>query len=358
MQRTNIAENYRYFIGPKGLKRIARNRDDVHTETGNFKDNIEPVLPLRQVKNIKNGIVVVFHCAKNLEAKQKEMLYIAQALAGESAVLAVCFGNVEDNHLQQGADRVIIMKSASWQQYQPQAKLQLLKQLKQKFEPKHFIFTDDNEGQDLSRRFAVAMELSFAENVAEINKDNIIRYTQSCTKQQQISLPDILCLGAGLSRGSFEYVCEAKPYEITAEIDFDQRQANTQEEMQNISLEQADFICSAGNGIADVETFNKFSNTLGAAIGASRIMVDEKKFKKEQQIGATGVSVQSNVYIALGISGAIQHLQGIEQCNKVIAVNTDANCAMTKRANFSIIHDAQEFMKATINLLQQKNKNE
>ena len=113
-----------------------------------------------------------------------------------------------------------------------------------------------------------------------------------------------------------------------------------------VALEEADFIVSAGNGVGDVPAFERLAQTLGAAIGASRVAVDDGKFTRDKQIGATGKTVDASVYIAFGISGAVQHLQGIKDCRHVIAVNLDASAPIAKRANLTIIADAQETIAA------------
>ena len=72
---------------------------------------------------------------------------------------------------------------------------------------------------------------------------------------------------------------------------------------------------------------------------------------RERQVGATGKWVTARVYIAVGISGAIQHMQGIGQCDKVIAINTDDSCDMVKRADLSVIADSDEVLTALIEAL-------
>jgi electron transfer flavoprotein alpha subunit len=113
-----------------------------------------------------------------------------------------------------------------------------------------------------------------------------------------------------------------------------------------VALEEADFIVSAGNGVTDVPAFERLASTVGAAIGASRVAVDDGKFPRDKQIGATGKTVDASIYIAFGISGAVQHLQGIKDCRHVIAVNLDASAPIAKRANLTIIGDAAETIAA------------
>ncbi|MDH2292487.1 electron transfer flavoprotein subunit alpha/FixB family protein [Cobetia sp. 10Alg 146] len=107
-----------------------------------------------------------------------------------------------------------------------------------------------------------------------------------------------------------------------------------------IALGEAEFILSAGNGIRDWDGFHRAASLLGATEGASRVAVDDGFMPRARQVGATGTWVTARVYVAVGISGAIQHLQGIQRCDKVVAINLDGGCDMVKRADLSVIGDA------------------
>lgn len=72
--------------------------------------------------------------------------------------------------------------------------------------------------------------------------------------------------------------------------------------------------------------------------------------RRFRQVGATGTWVTARVYVAVGISGAVQHLQGIGQCDKVVAINTDLGCDMVKRAALSVIADSGEVLEELIQL--------
>jgi electron transfer flavoprotein alpha subunit len=117
---------------------------------------------------------------------------------------------------------------------------------------------------------------------------------------------------------------------------------------QQVSLEEADFIVSAGNGVQNVDTFAAMANAFGAVIGASRVAVDEGRFTRDKQVGATGKTVTATTYIAVGISGAVQHLQGIKDCRHVIAINRDAGAPIVKRADLTLIGDAEAIMQAVL----------
>ena len=76
--------------------------------------------------------------------------------------------------------------------------------------------------------------------------------------------------------------------------------------------------------------------------------VDDGFMARERQVGASGVWVTARVYVAVGISGAIQHLQGIGACDKVVAINLDPGCDMIKRADLSVIGDGTAVLEALI----------
>lgn len=121
---------------------------------------------------------------------------------------------------------------------------------------------------------------------------------------------------------------------------------------QQVALEEADFILAAGNGVTDVPLFLALAEALGAAVGASRVAVDDGRFPRSQQIGATGRTVQARGYLAMGISGAVQHLQGIRECRHVLAVNTDVSAPMVQRAELTVVEDVQALMRELLALLQ------
>ena len=109
---------------------------------------------------------------------------------------------------------------------------------------------------------------------------------------------------------------------------------------------------SAGNGVSDIGAFERLAGAFGAAIGASRVAVDNGHFTRDKQVGATGKTVEASVYIAFGISGAVQHLQGIKDCRHVIAVNLDGSAPIAKRANLTVVGDAQATIAALIDEVQ------
>jgi electron transfer flavoprotein alpha subunit len=121
-----------------------------------------------------------------------------------------------------------------------------------------------------------------------------------------------------------------------------------------LPLGETDFIISAGNGVTDWNAFSELAGLLGATRGGSRVVCDAGHLARDRQIGASGTVVTARCYLAFGIAGAPQHLQGITEVRHVIAVNTDLHAEMIKRADLAIVADAQKVMPALIRYVRER----
>ncbi len=117
-------------------------------------------------------------------------------------------------------------------------------------------------------------------------------------------------------------------------------------------LSEARFVAAAGAGVRDVGLFRRFADALGASVGASRALADTGRLERDRQIGASGTAIDAELYLALGISGAVQHLEGIAECRHVLSVNTDPSCPMALRAETNYVADAEAFMRAVLERLE------
>jgi len=117
----------------------------------------------------------------------------------------------------------------------------------------------------------------------------------------------------------------------------------------DVDLSAADIIVAGGRGVGDQEKFAavfELADVLGAAVGASRPPCDSEWVEHERQIGSSGQVVAPKLYIALGISGAIQHVVGMRGSQCIVAVNKDPNAAIFQEASYGIIGDLHEIVPA------------
>ena len=109
-----------------------------------------------------------------------------------------------------------------------------------------------------------------------------------------------------------------------------------------VSLTDADIICSGGRGLGDASGFElikQFADKVGGVVGSSRAAVDAGWIDHSHQVGQTGTTVKPKIYFACGISGAIQHLAGMQNSDCIVAINKDADAPIMEIADYAIVGD-------------------
>lgn len=361
------------FIGPKGIKRIDRINGNSQVAGGSRRSAAKVVeLPLHKVESPDYYIAVVPDLiGGRLTAHDKDVLGQAHQLisalndtgAGSGAVVAITFGDCrEDGFDKAGADRLLQFDHAVFDGYAPEARIAALEQVEKSLAPRFWLFPDSIAG-------GFEMGLRLAARLDE----------RPLTQAWQVGLQTTVCRGAGgtsdINRSTERFLLLAP--ECANPIDETRHEARALDPINlpeiaqaledlgqvavdpnSVALGEAEFILSAGNGIHNWDNFHKAAELLGATEAGSRVVVDAGYLPRFRQVGASGTWVTARVYIAVGISGAVQHLQGIGQCDKVVAVNTDVGCDMVKRAALSVIDDSDEVLSELIKLVREYRQRE
>ena len=343
------------FIGPNGIKRIDRSGAQ---QGGTTKRSaaVEVQLPLHQVPAPAFFICVVPDMVGGrLSSHDRDLLGLAHQLAGsDGAVLAVVFGEHKENAFSTaGVDRLLVLEGEEFSGYAPEQRVQGLRAVDNQFNPRHWLLPDSRSGGgELGRRFAAALGERPATRVWQVKDQECIGRAGAGLQDLARPVSRLILAAVECAEPVSETRHEVLPVELSTAV---ARSLSRIEDLGAVAVDpaaipmaEAEFIFSGGNGVKDWDLFHQAAAALGATEGASRVAVDDGFMARDRQVGASGTWVTARVYVAVGISGAIQHLQGIGACDKVVAINLDPGCDMIKRADLSVIGESAEILRALI----------
>jgi electron transfer flavoprotein alpha subunit len=346
-----------YRVGPQGLRRIVLGEISASGTAASSAKAAPPpprTKPLRTTRTPDKWHMVVAHSDRGrLDDHAREAIACAAILAGpETGILVVVLGAFHEDPSQLGADRIAIVDDLDWSRYEPAREEALLDAFIRDYSPEHIFLPDNSLGDgDLGRRLLAKQPYSGSAHVREIDSKHVAIAWSSGARLAGAPLPRIVLLDPGAADPNLPFVGAGEKIQIPLTWLASERCRDlglAPSKPSEIALEEAEFIVSAGNGVHNVATLEELARYLDAAVGASRVAVDDGKFPRSKQIGASGKTVSATTYLAVGISGAVQHLQGIKSCRHVIAINRDPGAPIVKRADLTVIADAEEFMQALI----------
>ena len=237
--------------------------------------------------------------------------------------------------------------------YNPDAHKQLVLSAIEQEKPDYVVFSHSSYGWDLAPRVACSLQASQISEVVEIKDGAMVVPVCNAKLRRQVT-PNTPVTVVTLQAGAFGLAEPPTGSPEVKEISTDASGSITftgyeEAEAGGVDLSKSEVIVSAGRGVGkpeNVSIIEDLANALGGEYGASRPVVDSEWVEHNRQVGTTGQTVSPKLYVACGISGAIQHLAGMKKSEFIVAVNTDKDAPIGEVADVLVVADLKQFVPA------------
>ena len=287
-------------------------------------------------------------------------------------VIGSDLNGLEESLYNHGVNTVFRVDDKRFAVYQTLPHFAVVTKILESEKPYAVLFGATNNGRDLAPRIAsylrcgltadcTALDIDEEGNLMQIRPafgGNIIATIISPdVRPQMATVREGVMKKEMCARQSNCSVVDINADDYVSESDFVVEIIERHLEERNIDIKGASIIVSGGYGMKSKENFqllHELAGLLGGEVGATRAAVDAGFAESARQVGQTGVTVRPTVYIACGISGAVQHRAGMEQSALIISINTDANAPINSIADYVIVGDAVDVVGKMIKYLKNK----
>lgn len=282
---------------------------------------------------------------------------IAEKTGGSltAAVMGTGVAAMAGQAAEYGADRILVADHAGLNDGLADACTQVVAQLVEKCEPVVIVIGATTLGKDIAARLSARLNAPLAMDCVDVRVDGdrivATRPMYGGKVLADVRLEGSLALVAIRPRAMDATVAAGAGEIETLDVDLNDsalRLIDKQMETGKIELTEADVVVTGGRGVGgdDFSVVEALANALGGAVGASRSAVDEGWRPVTDQVGQTGKVVAPNLYIACGVSGAIQHLAGMASSRVVVAVNKDPEAPIFSKCDYGVVGDLFDLLPA------------
>ncbi|SDZ74586.1 electron transfer flavoprotein alpha subunit apoprotein [Desulfuromusa kysingii] len=295
---------------------------------------------------MKTLLVAEYRDGKIL-ASSSELINFAAQLGAESAMVLVG----SETTLPHYQGKLYLADSTKIGEFNPSQHKQLILEVIEKEQPSMVVLPHSSYGWDLAPRIALALKAAQISEVVEIKDGHLVVPSCNAKLRRRVKATTNISV-VTLQGGAFTPAedPDGTPEVIKVEVaaDGDIQFAGYEEaETGGVDLSKADIIVSAGRGIGKPENLAMIENlakALKGEYGASRPVVDAEWADPSRQVGTTGQTVTPKLYVACGISGAIQHLAGMKKSEFVLAINTDKDAPIGEIADVLAVADLKQLV--------------
>lgn len=292
-----------------------------------------------------------------------ELISYARQIANTSntSLIAISIGDVPDESLKllanYGADKILIVRDVRLKTVTNSAYAMIIAEAANKEGADVIVLSNSFSGKNIAPAVAIKLKAVIVSGAIELPKSEGGKFLVKAMAFSGKAFATVEILSANkvitLNPNSFSIIESAKAAAIEelpvtlGESYFKTTVKETIRSTNKIALPEAELVVSGGRGLKGPENWNileDLADALGAATACSKPVSDAGWRPHEEHVGQTGIVISPNLYIAVGISGAIQHLAGVSSSKIIVAINKDPEAPIFKVANYGITGDAMEIL--------------